>query len=479
MSARRLVSFVAILFVCIGGCAPRTTGPRDGDGTCDPDAPECGDGLVCAAVVGADARCLAPVIIRGHVLALVDDGPIAGALVQAVDVNGAAVGTTAATDADGAYELTVPAVRGDEGEPLEGVYTLRVQAAGFQEFPTAIRPALPLDATTAVISEDEDPWVIENALTTVKLIALPGDTSTLGSISGSIEAEKNAGILVVAETTDGALTGFSDGEGGYTIFNVAAGSYTVRGFAAGVQISATNVSLEAGEESTGIDLSESDNPLNTVSGSVQIVNAPGGSLTSVVLAVESTFVAASARGAVPPGLRVGDIAGAFTLEEVPDGRYVVLAAFENDGLVRDPDQTIGGTAIVRIELPDPDAGNVLAISEGFKVTGALATVFPGSDGPEEISTATPLFEWEDDSSEDGYDIRVLDAFGNEVWAERIASVSGSETVTLLYAGPPLEPGIFYQFRVTSFRDKNDVETAISITEDLKGVFFLASGSSVE
>ena len=84
MSERRFVSFFAILFVCIGGCTPRTPGRGDGDGTCDPDAPECGAGLVCAAVLGADARCLTPLAIRGHVLALVDDSPIEGALVQAV-----------------------------------------------------------------------------------------------------------------------------------------------------------------------------------------------------------------------------------------------------------------------------------------------------------------------------------------------------------------------------------------------------------
>lgn len=40
-----------------------------------------------------------------------------------------------------------------------------------------------------------------------------------------------------------------------------------------------------------------------------------------------------------------------------------------------------------------------------------------------------------------------------------------------YDGPALEIGMFYQFRATSFRERNGPRTAISTTEDLKGVFF--------
>ena len=82
-----------------------------------------------------------------------------------------------------------------------------------------------------------------------------------------------------------------------------------------------------------------------------------------------------------------------------------------------------------------------------------------------------MLEWEDDSSEDGYEIRVFDSFGEEIWSAEIGSISGAETVTHTYAGPPLEIGMFYQFRATSFRERNGPRTAISTTEDLKGVFF--------
>jgi len=467
----RLFSFatvVVLVFALIAGCGSQR-GRNDHDvGTCDIDAPNCAEGLVCNVVIDADPRCVVPLTIRGLVLDATDVSVIAAALVQAVDVNGAAVGTSAATGDDGSFTLTVPALRDADGTPVEGSYTLRAQAADFQSFPTAIRPALPLDATTATLNDDG--WVIENALTTVKLLPLPGDTSNLGSISGTIHAEKRAGILVVAEGADGGFTGFSDADGVYTIFNVQAGTYNVRGYAAGVQLNPATTAVASAEDQTGVELTESGQPLSSVSGNIQIVNAPGDSQTSVVLAVESTFMEEAARGTVPPGLRVGEVTGEFTIEDVPDGRYVVLAAFENDLLVRDPDQTIGGTRIVRIEVPDPAMGNAVTLSEGFKVTEALAVVTPGAEGPEEVTTPTPVFEWEDDSSEEGYEVRVFDAFGNEIFSEEIGPVSGSATVSHTYAGPALEPGMFYQFRVTSFREKTGDRTAISSTEDLKGVF---------
>jgi hypothetical protein len=451
------------------GCGGADTGDGGFGDTCDLAASECSEGLVCDPVLDGEARCATAVRIRGRVLDLADDTAIEGALVQAVDINGAAVGAWGASDSSGAFTLLVPAIRDDDGNPIEGVYTLRAQAAAYQEFPTAIRPALPLDVATAEAGEDG--WVIENALTTLGLIGLPGDTSSLGSISGTVQAEFSSGILVVAESATTAKTGFSDSEGLYIVFNVPPGTYNVQGYAAGVQLSPATTTLQPGEAKTDVELAESPQPLSTVSGNVQIVNAPGDSQTSVVLSVESTFVEAAGRGAVPPGLRATEVTGEFSIHNVPDGRYVVLAAFENDGLVRDPDQTIGGTQIVRIEVPGTAEGNTINLPEGFKVTEALAVIAPGADGPEEVLTPTPTFEWEDDSSEDGYELRVLDAFGNEVWSDEIGPVTGSATVTHTYAGPDLQPDMFYQFRTMSFRERSGQRTGISTTEDLKGVFY--------
>ena len=284
--------------------------------------------------------------------------------------------------------------------------------------------------------------------------------------------------MLADDSVGPALTGFSNSEGAYTIFNVPEGTYSVEGYAAGVQLTPIQATVEVSEQTTGVDISESANPLSTISGTVQFVNAPAAEFTSVILAVESTFNETSARGTAPPGLRVGEVTGEFIFEGVPDGRYVVLAAFENDILVRDPDQNIGGTEIVRVEVPDPNQGNEIVLTTGFKITQALEVFGPGIDSPEEVFTLNPIFEWENDSSEEGYELRVFDSFGNEVWSVDVPIISGSANMTHTYAGPELEIGIFYQFRVWSFKtDNQGVRSAISATEDLRGVFFYLGNTS--
>jgi hypothetical protein len=140
----------------------------------------------------------------------------------------------------------------------------------------------------------------------------------------------------------------------------------------------------------------------------------------------------------------------------------VLAAFENDGLVRDPDTSIGGTEIVHIVVQGGDQ----PLSQSFKVTGALNVVSPGASELETV-TGVPTFVWEDDSSEDMYELRLFDALGNLIWENTmVPSVSGSKDVTLDYGGTALSPGMIYQFRATAIKDM----VPISATEDLKGVF---------
>jgi hypothetical protein len=170
----------------------------------------------------------------------------------------------------------------------------------------------------------------------------------------------------------------------------------------------------------------------------------------------------------PPPPTEPNISGAWTIDGVPDGRYAILAAFENDDCVRDPDEGIAGTQVVHITVPDTTSSSRdITVPVSFKVTGALAIHFPGATVPEAVTT--PLtFRWEDDSSEDAYHIVVYDAFGNEVPPPYdIPGFSGTEP-SVDYAGAALVPSMVYQFRVTSLHGTR----ALSMTEDLLGVFFL-------
>ena len=444
--------------------------------SCNPEQSVCKTGLVCEEAADGTHRCYDELVLRGQVEDASDASPIEGARVMAVDEEGAPVTDVAITDAKGNYELSVPAPRTADGKPASAKYTLRAAAQDYQAFPYGSRVALPIDARDAVA--EKDVFVVESALTTIDLIALPeGDRSAIQGSIRPLDAHPNApigGLLVVATGTDGAVSGISDKSGAFEIFNVPEGDHELKAYGAGIQVESKSVKVAA-TPLEGVELKELDETTTTVSGSVQLVNAPGGSATSVILVVEDTFDANAARGEAPRGLRAPksgapNVTGSFTIEGVPSGKYVVLAAYENDGLVRDPDTAISGTDIVHIEVTGGQASATL--DQSFKVTAALGIVSPGADAPEAV-TEKPDLVWEDDSSEEGYDLRVFDALGNEVWQSLgLPPVKGSANVTVPYAGP-LDPGMYYQFRVISWRKPAKGEqTPIAATEDLRGVFFL-------
>jgi hypothetical protein len=447
------VSLIALLVPCVSACGDDDPPPpKKEKASCTMGTNEgCDSGEVCEEVEGGEASCFSPLTLSGRVFDLSDDDGIQGARVVASDANGAAVSSVAVTDADGHYELRVPAKRTAGGAVASSSVTLRADAQGFLTFPRAPRVALPIDLSGAT----GDPPAFSSALTDVGLIALTD--APRGSISGTVLADRAGGALVVA----GGVTGIADTHGDYAIFNVPAGSVSVEGYLPGVNLETESVELAADAEETGVDLATLSDATAVVSGTVQIVNAPGGAETSVILVVESTFDDMTARGEAPPALRVGNVSGAWSIDGVPNGRYVALAAFENDGLVRDPDTSIGGTDIVHIEV----RGANVAL-EGFKVTEALSVVGPGAEMPEVVSDPFAL-EWEDDSSEDSYDLVVFDAFGNLTWEQSgILGPRGNGNVSVPYAGPALMPGMVYQFRATSIKD----DVPISATEDLRGVF---------
>jgi hypothetical protein len=460
-----------------GAAAVAGCGGGDDGGPCTPgSAAGCAEGLVCEPVRGGEPTCVAPLEVRGRVLDAATRAGIGGALVSALDADGAARSSVAATAADGTYRLPISVERNPDGSPAAESVTLRAGAQGYQTFPTAPRTALPIALGGGTLTGGV--YVIQNAATDVALVDLPGDGAALGSISGRVEAggAGAGGVLVLAEPSGAApgtsgsavSSAISDATGAFTLFNVPAGPTTVRGYRAGLVVTPADVTATTGAV-TGVVLSASTSGTGTVTGNVQFVNAGGLSRTSVILVVRSTFVESAARGEAPAGLRQGDVTGAFSIAGVPPGEYAVLAAFENDGLVRDPDTSIAGTDVVFVTVPP--GGGTVAAPQSFKITEALAVRSPGAEGPEVVTTATPEFVWADDSGERSYQLHVYDAFGALVHEERmLPSVSGSADVRYTYAGPALTPGMLYQFRAWSVSNSG---SRLSATEDLRGVFLYA------
>src|SRR3954469_1131973 len=317
------------------GCGSSDDSAGDKKRACDFDAQTgCKDGQVCEMVEGDSVMtgCYAPVVIEGRVVRA--DNPkqgIEGARVVGRDENGAPVSfRIAVSGADGGYSLRVPTTRKADGTPVVPDLLLRADAAGFATFPSGLRVAIPVDVSAP--AKKGDGFRVANDSTTIGLDELP-DATDLGSISGKVLAKGAAGTLVVA----GAASGIADVDGTYVLYNVPAGDLEVRGYAAGLSLDPAHASVAAGSETKGVDLAASDVALGSVSGDVSFVNASS-QTTSVVLVVESTFNDALKRGEVPRGLRQFPVTGKYAFADVPAGDYVVLAAFENDDLVRDPDE---------------------------------------------------------------------------------------------------------------------------------------------
>jgi hypothetical protein len=436
---------------------------------CDPVARTgCDDNQACEVIPGGDPgfACFERVIIKGQVFNFDTDAGIASARVVALDANGTPVSSVAVTDDGGNYTLDLPASRMADGTVIGADVTLRADAAGFEPFPHGVRQAIPVD--TAVQMDTDEGLLVQNAATDIAL--LPAVDAGTGKIHGDVQVpDDHAGVVVVADVGGVGYSAVADREGDYVIFNIPAGAAAVQAYALGVNYGAASVDVTVdGDHEVNLDIA--DENTGTVTGSIQIVNPEGSAgTTSVVLAITSTFDATVARGEVPPGLRAppppmpGNVTGTYTIEGVPAGAYTVLAAFENDDLVRDPDIGIGGTSILDITVT---AGATTTV-EGFKVTGALDVIGPGAEGPEIMNTATPTFSWTDDSSELYYIVTLVDSYGEVVWTQRVEGVSSGD-VSVVYPGDPaLVEGMIYQFRAVSY---SNADVARAATEDLRGVF---------
>ncbi len=475
--------WLLVSFVCAPACADKELDASDPAGAgeaCTPDdvegdAPRCADGLACEPTTEGGFVCAGPLEIRGQVIDALSGAAIAGAVVAALDETGAPIGNAARSDADGRYVLEVSALRNPDGKlaPMSR-WTMFSVALDYAPFPGGVRAAIPVDAKAPPAPHEDEAalQVIENPTTTIALI--PADDAHRGgvTITGKVGGEHPGGTLVVAE--GGAVPApytVADASGDYVLFNVRTGTTSIHGYRHGLELAPKMVDA-SGDASVDLAVVTEDSAaMAVVTGSVNIVNAPGASATTVVLVPSSVYDEALERGPVPAGLRApqppaaANVDGAFTIDGVPGAEYHVLAAFENDALVRDPDTSIGGTSLQIVDVP---TAGTASVPESFKITGALEVLGPGADTPE-LVTGAPTLRWADDSSEDMYEVVVFDALGDEVWEKLdVPRVTGNKDVEVAYEGPLL-PGMYYQFRATSMKDG----TPISRTEDLRGVFVVA------
>jgi hypothetical protein len=457
----RLLLCSSAAVAVLAGCGPSRECRLD-----DPNS--CGSGQVCEVVEGREKpMCFEPLQLQGRVFDLDTQAGVASARVAAEDANGAPVGAVTISGSDGTYALAIPTRRADEkGTPIGSTVTLRASAEDYQSFPSGLRVALPIDTSPATQDGDSSPWVLTGGAVEVGLFKLPQADLGNPSIGGKVQVSADQrGVLVVAEATgQPGHAAITDASGEFVIFNVPPGAYSVRAFAQGVNYVPVDATVIAGTDVTGLQIDKSTSPTGTLQGTVQMVQlvTPNAGATSVIMVVASTFNANIARGEAPVGLRVADVTGAFSIDGVPDGDYAVLAAFENDGLVRDPNTATAGTQIQYVNV----TGGTPDRQPSFKVTSAIAMVGPGADS-QEATTATPRFTWASYPSADTYDLLVFDTFGNLVWESTNVTVGTSGNVSADYAGPALSSAGIYQWRAIA---RALAGQPMSQTEDLRGLF---------
>jgi hypothetical protein len=448
--------------------------------TCDQTG--CPSGQYCEPIQNSAPGCFAPVLLRGSV-SDPSTSPatlLNGARVLALDANRAPVSTVATTansgGSDGQYELKVRATRDASGKPVQAFVTLRADDQGYQTFPSGIRPALPIDLSTAVSNGTN--WVVSGTLTAIQLLkAANAATATAWAHGALTGGPSGSGVLVVAVPTGGgaAVTGIADGSGNYVIYNLVPGTtYDVTGYIKGANYTPiTTAALVAGDNAlSAINVAAGTGA--TIAGNL-IFNNGASTNIQVTLVVDSTYVPSLDRGDSVPGLTVSGAAGTYTFTGVPDGTYRVLAAFGLDGDVRDISSG-GNTASPQVTV---SAGAVVGTPPGFKIIPAVAlATIDGqavSATPVAVTTATPVFTWTRgsvDALSKTYRVEVFDAYGTTMMTQDQAVGSGTNTAT--YNGTALTRGMTYQLRISAITDTIPVPTTgynvDSYTEDLAGVF---------
>lgn len=483
MNVKNSLALFVALWATLTGC---TCGGKE---TCDPAiADACEQGFTCEAIQGeSDAQCFPATTITGRVFNATNDAAVEGARVVAIDAaTNAAASNVVLTDAEGRYSVPVRLTRSTTAaqDQKTNAFTLRVSAEGFQNFPSPIRQAIPVNVTR---SEEN---AVSNNTRDVALLPLAEDLATLSRIEGHALEGSNGvgGVLVVAEGGGRASSAVTDSSGAYAILNLPAGTYSVRGYIGGKAFAPVEgVVVEAATPKTDVDLSvDAAVTLTKVVGTINMVEGAEGNPT-VVLVVAAT-------GEVPPGLSTVSAANNYAIAEVAPGTFHLFASYDNDGNVMDPDPQQLQQPIV-VSPPTGAVDGVITIP-GFKVTVALDVVRPGLNPVTEtpVSTTGLVFEWKDDSSELFYGFELFNAFGERIYgsapsatqqpAVKLPAVSGSATVTLTYgdtsnglpAWPTLTSGQTYQWRATSYRCRTggggacSNYAAISQTENLRGIF---------
>lgn len=366
----------------------------------------------------------------------------------------APIGSTIVTSSDGKYSVQL--------DP--GVYYLKLGKQGYLDIPA--NGATPVSVTVEVGKTAVNDYQMQASAIT-----------NGGTIIGKVTSDGKAlpGVLVIASGISGGYSSASGSDGMYYIYNVPAGSYAVKGYMSKYNSTEVSVNVAASTEAKNNNIVLTVGANGSVSGTVTFLATNNGN-------VDVTLVDIITKESIP-GLSTVTIDGNYSINDIPNGKYVAKASFKNDNYVVDPDWLIkNGDPVVDIQNN--------SISLNFSVTGAVKIVSPTNDSatikPFEV-TGNPVFTWTAYSSVSDYIIEVSDINGNVVWGG-FTSNNGAITknisipksaVTINYnsdgKAQALKTGTTYRWRI--FASKDDAKEPngwklISVSEEQRGLFVI-------
>lgn len=378
--------------------------------------------------------------------------PVRDATVLLVEGStGSPLGSTLATDPDGAISTKLPTV----------AVLVRVVAQGYAPVPPSNVDPLPVQ-----VREDETSEVRVQVFGLASSEPLGWATGFVRDAAGQIVP----GALVVADVAGTFRSTTTDSDGGFMLHNVPAGTASITAWKAGLNFPAVDgVQVLAGQETPDVLLTASTVPTNVVSGSVSFLAVENG-VTDITITHPGTHE-------VIPGLRTfNSTANQFSLTDVPNGTFDIVASLDNDGFVLDPDRIVKfGTPTILV------AGSPVTVD--FDVTDSVPLLRPADNEeiPLPATDADLVFSWMAYPSTSDYVVEVVNESGEVIWGGFAADGTKKVTTTGTSIGfnedetatAPLEVGRYYQVRIYASKDDRQQPggyTLISSTEALRGVF---------
>jgi len=345
-----------------------------------------------------------------------------------------------------------------------GNYYVRISAQGFNEVPQG--------------SVSPVPFSVSSGQTFSQKYYMNVLQGTFGTIEGTVNPNLT-GFLIVA-TSSGMNSEYhtnSGPDGYFVLFNVPYESYEVDAIKSAYQsANQPQVTLTSGSSSASVQINVNQITGSTLTGKVTFLAVENGIVDISLLDKISHTVVNGLTAMI-------DSSRNYVINNIPAGEYIAWASYENDGYVMDPDWIFKNPGALNVSF-STDASKV----RDFSVTGVITIISP-TNPPGEITPApadslVPTFHWNAYPQSKEYIVEVRDINGNLIWGgftesgeiRHLQIPKEWNSVEFNFDGSassPLQPGNIYQWRIYADDDaKSDVQTLLSSSEDLMGLFFI-------